>query len=405
MNLKNYLKLIIKIVLIQNFLFFGIIKTNPLNSENNIESLSSEYFRQQGKESFYILGSGDKIYLEVNEKSKELNGIFSINANGLLNLKRLNEIYVEGLTKDELVNLLNKEYGIYVKNPDVKIEILQYRVLKVYVDGEVNNPGLYVLPGSLKTYPAQNNSPSSFLSKDLNNNVNVIPQDPRTPTYSLSNQEFETGKSLVDNYYFPSVIDFLRASGGVTINSDLENIKIIRKNSISNGGSKIQANINLLASLYDNNFSQNIRVFDGDTIIVPKTNKQVLSQVSKAIKSNINPKFINIFVGGKVENPGIIKASKISVLIDAVDSAGGPKTLRGPVRFVRYTNDGKIDRRKFRFNRNAKNGSYTNPYLKDGDLIFIGKSGFNVVSEVVTEITSPFQGLFSAYGLFRAITD
>ena len=116
-------------------------------------------------------------------------------------------------------------------------------------------------------------------------------------------------------------------------------------------------------------------------------------------------KFINIFVGGKVENPGIIKASKISVLIDAVDSAGGPKTLRGPVRFVRYTNDGKIDRRKFRFNRNAKNGSYTNPYLKDGDLIFIGKSGFNVVSEVVTEITSPFQGLFSAYGLFRAITD
>ena len=261
------------------------------------------------------------------------------------------------------------------------------------------------MPGSLKTYPAKINSNSSFLSREIDNTIKVVPQDPRTPTFSLNNQGFEAGKSLVDNYYFPTIIDFLRASGGVTINSDLENIKIIRKNSISNGGSKVQANINLLATLYENNFSHNIRIFDGDTIFVPKTDKQVLSQVSKAIKSNINPRFINIFVGGKVENPGIIKASKISVLIDAVDSAGGPKTLKGPVRFVRYTNDGKIDRRKFRFNRNAKSGSYNNPYLKDGDLIFIGKSGFNVVSEVVTEITSPFQGLFSAYGLFRAITD
>ena len=76
MTFKNYLKLILKIILIQNFLFFGIIKTNSLYSENNIESLTGEYLRKQRKESFYIFGPGDKIFLEVNEKSKELNGIF-----------------------------------------------------------------------------------------------------------------------------------------------------------------------------------------------------------------------------------------------------------------------------------------------------------------------------------------
>ena len=400
MYFLKFISVITKIILIQNILFFSNTYSEELFLKSNNLSPNSDYLKNKNKDQFYILGAGDRLYIEVNKLSKDINGIFTIDANGLLNLKRLKEIYVEGLTKDELINLLNEEYKSYVKSPDVNIIILQYRVVKVYVDGEVNNPGLYVLPGSFKSFPLQNNLKQNFLSKDPNNNVNILPQEISTPTYSIEDDQI-----LIDNNYFPTLIDFLRVSGGVTLNSDLENIKIVRKNSISKGGGKIKTEVDLLKTLVDNDISQNIRIYDGDSISIPKSDKQILSQVSKAIKSNINPRYINIFVGGEVQNPGVIKANKMSVLVDAIDTAGGPKVLKGPVRFVRYSIDGKVDRRQFNLNRRAKNGSYKNPYLKDGDLIFIGKSGFSVASEVVTEITSPFQGLFSAYGLYKAITD
>ena len=34
--------------------------------------------------------------------------------------------------------------------------------------------------------------------------------------------------------------------------------------------------------------------------------------------------------------------------------AGGTKVMKGPVTFVRFNNDGTIDKRKFQFKRKAK---------------------------------------------------
>ena len=112
-----------------------------------------------------------------------------------------------------------------------------------------------------------------------------------------------------------------------------------------------------------------------------------------------------MFVGGQVENPGIVKVNRLGGLIDAIDMAGGTKILKGGIKFTRISLDGSYDKRKIRFNRKSKLGSYSNPYLQDGDIIFVGKSGFKLTADVVSEVTNPFQGLFSAYGLYKAITD
>ena len=84
--------------------------------------------------------------------------------------------------------------------------------------------------------------------------------------------------------------------------------------------------------------------------------------------------------------------------------AGGAKVLKGPTTFVRFNNDGTIDRRKFNLNRRAKRGSYKHPLLKEGDLIIIGESLLTSTNQVLTEITSPFLGIFSTYGLVKAIS-
>ena len=127
----------------------------------------------------------------------------------------------------------------------------------------------------------------------------------------------------------------------------LKSIKrITRINPISRGGGRKATTINLLDILDLKDVSKNIRILDGDTIFVSSNDKPLVSQITKALKSNINPKYINVFVAGRVTNPGKIRLNKISTLNNAIDLSGGAKILRGPVRFLRYKNDGTIEKRK-----------------------------------------------------------
>ena len=71
----------------------------------------------------------------------------------------------------------------------------------------------------------------------------------------------------------------------------------------------------------------------------------------------------------------------------------------------RFNNDGSIDNRKISLRRRSKKGSYTNPFMRNGDLIIVGESFFTATNQVINEITSPFVGLFSTYGLIKAISD
>tara|TARA_B100000575_G_scaffold123361_1_gene98366 strand:- start:68 stop:748 length:681 start_codon:yes stop_codon:yes gene_type:complete len=202
---------------------------------------------------------------------------------------------------------------------------------------------------------------------------------------------------------FPSVFDVIRKSNGITVYADLGNIEITRINSISNGGGRIKTEINLLNALNLQDISQNIRLFDNDTIMIPRTDTPATKQISKAIKSNLNPSFINIFIGGNVNTPGVVKVSKTSTLNEALIIGGGTTVLKGPAVFLRYLNNGDIDRRKFRLNNSAERGSFVNPFLKDGDVIFLDRSKFSVATEVLGEVTAPFQGIFSTWGFFKLI--
>ena len=85
--------------------------------------------------------------------------------------------------------------------------------------------------------------------------------------------------------------------------------------------------------------------------------------------------------------------------------AGGPKIIKGPVRYLSYRNNGTLEKRKFKFNLRNKRGGYKNPYLQEGDLIAIGESPLSVTSEVIREVTSPLTGIFSTYGLIKALSD
>ena len=392
MNLQRYKSLGLQFLLLNHFLLFNSYSPKQALANEGLTPPSQEYIRRIPSNNFYILGPGDVLTLKVkDEETSELNMQFSINGEGIANLKRLKRIYASGLTIGELTDILNKEYSNYVKEPDVELFLDGYRPVKFLIDGEVEEPGLHVLPGSSSPLEATEN----FISTETGIGVNP------SKSGSVSSQ----GITSLNNIFFPSIIDAIRKSGGVTMYADLTTIKVSRVNSISNGSGRIDTQINLLDTLDLKDNSQNVRILDGDTILISRNEVPVISQISKAIKSNMNPKFINVYIAGRVENPGTKTISKSSVLTEAIEISGGQKVLRGPVIFLRYNNDGTIDRRKFSLRKSAPRGSYRNPFMKNGDVIYIGKGMFNVTNEVLTEIAAPFQSLFTTYGFFKILND
>lgn len=94
----------------------------------------------------YRLGPGDLIKIQVFGED-DLTVQTRLQGNGKLSYPFLGEINVAGQTVKQLRNTIaNGLAGKYVKNPDVQVYILEYRL--VYITGEVKKPGGYpYVPG------------------------------------------------------------------------------------------------------------------------------------------------------------------------------------------------------------------------------------------------------------------
>ena len=380
--LLKRLKPINFLIILQLFLI-DFKRPNYLFASEIYKPPSTEYLDNVPSNNFYILGPGDSLFLKVTEKSSLLDSNFTIDGEGVALLPRLENVYLSGLTIGELTEILNKAYKKFVIQPEVKISITSYRPVKVIIEGEVVNPGVYNLAGS--------GSPLNLID-ELKSQTGPTIKDNKDSKIS-------------DNIFFPSLVDIIRTSGGLTENADLTKIKVVRSNPISKGGGRIKTTVNLMQTLNGFDPSQNLRILDGDNIIIGYSEEPIVAQLRKTIKANLNPKFINVFVGGRVEDSGLIKINNSAVLTDAIYLAGGTKVLKGPVRFLRYNSDGSIDNRVFSFKRRAKRGSYKNPYLREGDVVMVGKSKLNLTNEILSENTAPIQGIVSTYGFYKLITD
>ena len=135
------------------FCFSGFIVNNPpsiaLDEVNNIKIEVNSSYLEKIPSNDYILGPGDEINVIVSREYPELNSIeLIIDGEGTIYLPRLNRVYVAGLTLNELNLILNKAFKKFVKFPSVEVSIVRYRPIRVFVQGEVENPGFHTLEGS-----------------------------------------------------------------------------------------------------------------------------------------------------------------------------------------------------------------------------------------------------------------
>ena len=175
---------------------------------------------------------------------------------------------------------------------------------------------------------------------------------------------------------------------------------MIRKRADGLGGGRIKADLNFLSLITEGNFSQNIRLFDGDTLNIGKSPIILRDQLLKAGQSNLNPQFMRVFVTGRVNMPGEVTLPQGSSLNQAISLAGGAKLLKGRIEFVRFNIEGTIDRRLFAYNPRATVSSRDNPILAAGDVIRVQDSILSGTISVFNELTNPFVRAYSIYSLF-----
>ncbi|EEE40249.1 polysaccharide export-related periplasmic protein [Prochlorococcus marinus str. MIT 9202] len=402
-----------------NFLIFSafaissIVLPNKVNSNINITveeshskqtSPSLNYLKKIPKND-YIIGAGDQLNIVISKDYPELTRTEVVDGEGTIYLNKLNRIFVEGLTISELNKLLNDAFDKYIKFPSPEVKVLKYRPISIFIDGEVDSPGLYTLDGAISV-PYENSSKEENIlspsTNDINPGLNKFEFLADNNTKDLDLNKIETTTSSI---YFPTIFDGIRQAGGFTAFSNISEIEVIRKNNLTNGGGYLKTTLNFENLMKNGDNSQNIRIYDEDTILVKKNNIPNSELLSKAIKSNINPRFINVNVLGRVKKPGYLSLSKSSTLNDAIRMAGGPQIIKGKIVFIRYKNDGTIDKRNFKYSKNSRRGSLRNPFLNNNDLIFIDENFFTVSAAVINSVTSPFTGLLSTYGLIKAVED
>ena len=108
----------------------------------------SGFHRARAQTSFdYKIAPNDIIVVDVFGE-KELSREFRVSATGTINYYFLGEVKVAGLTtaavRELLIEELNRDYLV---DPQVTVDVKEYRVREVFVNGAVNKPGAIPMTG------------------------------------------------------------------------------------------------------------------------------------------------------------------------------------------------------------------------------------------------------------------
>ena len=94
----------------------------------------------------YTMGRDDMITIEVRNQP-EFSGNFVVGPDGSIQYNYIGDVPVLGMTKYEVQQVLTKMLDKYIRVPQVTVTIIGYNSKAVYVIGEVNRPGKYLMRG------------------------------------------------------------------------------------------------------------------------------------------------------------------------------------------------------------------------------------------------------------------
>tara|TARA_Y100000589_G_scaffold59830_2_gene50428 strand:- start:3223 stop:4296 length:1074 start_codon:yes stop_codon:yes gene_type:complete len=348
----------LKLLKYLSFIFLFLIEINNpqiIFANTKVEE-SIESIKKNIQNDYYLLGPGDFISIDF-IGAAELSGKFQILSDGNIQLPLLGTQSLSGLTlnqaKEKLILLFSDE----LIKPDLNLNLVRSRPLKISVIGEIYRPGIYSL--------------------DISDN----------------------------SQGYPTVIDAIQKSGGLTFDADITKVILYRELQGENSQYK-KVELNLLSMFQTGEQKYNPNLFDGDVIKISKLtdNKNSLENIA----NNLIPENIKVYVVGEVDKPGMYTVDSKTTVENAILIAGGPKSWRyqkNNVKLIRIQRNGEVKVKKISFKENIQSNSFRKIALRTGDIIRVNKNLFGKSSDALGTFLNPINDLYSLYGVYSLIND
>ncbi len=231
-------------------------------------------------------------------------------------------------------------------------------------------------------------SGSNLANQDATVKVAILGEVGKPGTYTLKGDSgaSNTGTARVTP---PTLTEAIKTAGGSTPSADLSRIRV-RRNTRTGSGQTVS--INLLSLLKSGDFSQDIILQDGDTILLPTTSSISATNSSLVAASNLGPQAINppkVVVVGEVNRPGtytltsqanttnnntqLAGAVALPTVTNAIQAAAGIKPTADirQIQLLRTTRSGeqKISLNLFKLIQQGDTSQ--DVILQEGDRIYI----------------------------------
>jgi polysaccharide export outer membrane protein len=302
--------------------------------------------------STYRLGPTDVITVYV-QRFQDLSFQAAIDQEGKITHAVLGKISLQGLTIDEAQEQVRQAVSRYIINPIVLLSLSTPRPVQVTISGEIAKPGLYPL--------------------------------------------LQSGGR---------VSSVLLAAGGITERGDLRAVKVRR--TFTNGTTKEQ-DIDLYTPLKDGSAFPDLRLQDGDVIVIPTLNPAKVGDYDRSIvarstlvKPVLTIRILSYARGGLTEVP-VPNGSKF---VDALAKSGlNPDQANlARVAVVRFD---AVQQKAITFEVNGKDALMGNPTqniaLQDNDVIVVGRNFVGKITYALNVFTQPFRDVLGFTLFFREL--
>lgn len=177
---------------------------------------------RQSQPTDYVIGPQDVLLINVFDQ-EDLNGKFAVDADGTFTFPLIGRVKAGGLTLRQLeAEMKRLLMDGFFRNPQISVAVEQYRSQRVFIVGEVRNPGPYPLTGDMSLIEAIARAGSALPSA--------------------------SGEALIVRAY-PNA----KTTGPIMPNGDKTEVETIDLKALQSGA-----------------LSQNIPLRDGDTIFIPR---------------------------------------------------------------------------------------------------------------------------------------
>jgi polysaccharide biosynthesis/export protein len=146
----------------------------------------------------YIIGPQDSLSIIVTDEA-DLTNKYRVDTDGTITMPYLNRVPVSGLTLAEAqVKIAQMLQAGYLRNPQVRVEVDQFKSRRVFVSGEVRTPGYVTMAGTTMTLLealALAGSPTQNASNDIKVVHPSKPGEPPNEPITINRKELELGRA------------------------------------------------------------------------------------------------------------------------------------------------------------------------------------------------------------------